>query len=262
MAPLLAITDLHVRFRGGGREILAAQGVALTVRRGEIIGLVGESGSGKTQTMMAAIGMLPENGRATGSVRFEGEEMLGLSEAALNRLRGAKITMIFQEPMSALDPLYSVGAQIMAPLIVHARLSKGEARRRAVELLHLVGIDRPEQRFKAAPHQLSGGQRQRVMIAMAVANNPALLIADEPTTALDVTAQAQILDLLRDLQRRFGMAIVFITHDFAILQRFADRLYVMADGEIVESGPTAEVMARPRAAATRALIEATPPGAR
>ncbi len=262
MAPLLAVSGLDVWFQADGRDIAAARGVDMTVERGEIVGLIGESGSGKTQTMMAAIGMLPENGRATGSVRFDGEEILGLSEAALNRLRGAKITMIFQEPMSALDPLFSVGAQIMAPLIVHGRLSRAAARRRALELLDLVGVDRAERRFNSAPHQLSGGQRQRVMIAMAVANNPSLLIADEPTTALDVTLQAQILDLLRDLQRRLGMAIVFITHDFAVLKRFADRLYVMEAGKIVEEGRIADVMERPRSAATQALIEATPPGAK
>jgi oligopeptide transport system ATP-binding protein len=262
MAPLLAIRDLHVRFRVQGREREAARGIDLSIGRGETVAIVGESGSGKTQTMMAAIGMLPENGSAVGSVRFEGWEILGLSERELNRLRGFRVTMIFQEPMTALDPLYPVGAQVMAPIIVHGRLSKAAARRRALELLALVGLDRPEQRFKSAPHQLSGGQRQRVMIAMAIANDPALLIADEPTTALDVTVQAQILDLLRDLQRRLGMAIVFVTHDFAILNLLADRIYVMDDGEVVETGPTGDVIAHPRAPATRALIEATPRGAK
>jgi oligopeptide transport system ATP-binding protein len=211
LAPLLAINNLHVRFRIDGQEAEAARGIDLSVERGETIAIVGESGSGKTQSMMAAIGMLPANGAATGSVLFEGVEILGLKERALNRLRGSKITFVFQEPMTALDPLYPIGAQIMAPLITHGGLSKRAARRRALELLAEVGIDRPEQRLKAAPHQLSGGQRQRVMIAMAIANDPVLLIADEPTTALDVTVQAQILDLLRDLQRRLGMAIVFIT---------------------------------------------------
>jgi oligopeptide transport system ATP-binding protein len=262
MAPLLAISDLHVRFRADGREIEAARGVTISVERGEIVALVGESGSGKTQTMMAAIGMLPESGRATGSVRFGGEEILGLPETALNRLRGAQVTMIFQEPMTALDPLYPIGAQIMAPLIVHGGLTRAAARQRALDLLGLVGIDRPGERFKSAPHQLSGGQRQRIMIAMAIANNPALLIADEPTTALDVTTQAQILDLLLDLQRRFRMAIVFITHDFGILKRFADRVYVMERGAVVEAGPVGDVMAHPRAPATRMLIDATPPGAK
>jgi oligopeptide transport system ATP-binding protein len=262
MTPLLAISDLRVLLRAQGREIEVARGIDISVARGETVAIVGESGSGKTQTMMAAIGMLPENGRATGSVRFEGAEILGLPDQALNRLRGSRVTMIFQEPMTALDPLYSVGAQIMAPLVVHGRLSKPAARRRALELLALVGVDRPEERLRSAPHQLSGGQRQRVMIAMAIANNPSLLIADEPTTALDVTVQAQILDLLSDLQHRLGMAIVIITHDFAILKRIADRVYVMRAGEVVESGPISEVIAQPRAAATRALIEATPPGAK
>jgi ABC-type microcin C transport system duplicated ATPase subunit YejF len=259
---LLCINDLHVHFRSDGREFEAVRGADIVIEPGEIVALVGESGSGKTQTMMAAIGMLPENGRAAGSVRFDGDEILGLPEAALNRLRGGKVTMIFQEPASALDPLLSVGKQIMAPLIVHGGLTKAAARRRALDLLALVGLEPPERRFRAAPHQLSGGQRQRVMIAMAIANNPALLIADEPTTALDVTVQAQILDLLRDLQRRLGMAIVLITHDFAVVRLFAERLYVMEAGAIVESGPVGDVMALPRAAATRALIEATPPGAK
>jgi oligopeptide transport system ATP-binding protein len=259
MAPLLAISDLHIRFRNDGRDVEAARGIDLHIERGETVALVGESGSGKTQTMMAAIGMLPANGSATGSIRFEGDEILGLPDQALDRLRGSRITMIFQEPMTALDPLFSIGAQIMTPLRVHGRLSKQAARRRALELLALVGLDPPERRFKAAPHQLSGGQRQRAMIAMAIANNPALLIADEPTTALDVTVQAQILDLLRDLQHRLGMAILFITHDFAILKRFVDRVYVMRSGEVVETGLIEEVMARPRAATTKALIEATPP---
>jgi ABC-type microcin C transport system duplicated ATPase subunit YejF len=259
MAALLSIKDLYIRFHNDGRELEAARGIDLHVARGETIALVGESGSGKTQTMMAAIGMLPTKGRATGSVRFEGDEILGLPDQALNRLRGARVTMIFQEPMTALDPLFSIGAQIMTVLRVHERVSKQAARRRALELLALVGLDPPAQRFRAAPHQLSGGQRQRAMIAMAIANNPSLLIADEPTTALDVTVQAQILDLLRDLQRRLGMAIVFITHDFAILKRFADRVYVMRAGEVVETGAIDEVMARPRAATTKALIEATPP---
>jgi oligopeptide transport system ATP-binding protein len=260
MGSLLAIKDLRVRFRVDDHPVEAARGVSIAVERGETVAIVGESGSGKTQTMMAAFGLLPANGEADGSVRFEGGEILGVSTSALDRLRGSKITFVFQEPMTALDPLYSIGAQIMAPLIVHGGLRRSAARRRALELLALVGVDRPEQRFKAAPHQLSGGQRQRVLIAMAIANSPALLIADEPTTALDPTLQAQILDLLGDLQRRLGMGIVFITHDFALLRRFASRVYVMAEGEVVEAGATAEVMARPRAAATRVLVEATPTG--
>jgi ABC-type microcin C transport system duplicated ATPase subunit YejF len=260
MAPLLAINDLSIRFRTGGRWVEATRGVDISVEPGETVAIVGESGSGKTQTMMAAVGLLPSNGVAAGSVRFGDMEILGAGSKILDRLRGSKITFVFQEPMSALDPLYSIGAQIMAPLMVHQHMTREAAGRRALELLALTGVDRPEQRFHAAPHQLSGGQRQRAMIAMAIANDPALLIADEPTTALDATLQAQILALLGDLQRRLGMAIVFITHDIALLARFATRVYVMADGKVVESGPTREVLLSPRAAATRALVDATPAG--
>jgi oligopeptide transport system ATP-binding protein len=258
--PLLAIEGLRIRFRGDDGVVEATRGVDLVVGPGETVAIIGESGSGKTQTMMATLGLLPENAEATGSIRFNGEELLGLAPEALDRLRGAKITMVFQEPTAALDPRYTVGAQIMSPLRVHGRLSRGAAKRQALALLTLVGLDRPQERFKAAPHQLSGGQRQRVMIAMAIANSPALLIADEPTTALDVVVQDQILSLLGDLQRRLGAGIVFITHDFAIVRRFADRVYVMQAGAVVESGPTREVMTHPRAAITRALIEAAPAG--
>jgi oligopeptide transport system ATP-binding protein len=262
MGPLLAIRNLSVRFRTDGNWIEAVRGVDISVTRGETIAIVGESGSGKTQTILAAIGLLEANGQAAGSVRFEDAEILGADARTLDRLRGSKITVVFQEPMSALDPLYSVGAQIMAPLRVHRRLGREAAARRALELMAMVGLDRPKERFRAAPHQLSGGQRQRVMIAMAIANDPALLIADEPTTALDATLQTQILSLLGDLQRRLGMAIVFITHDIALTARFAARTYVMAAGDVMESGPTLQVLSHPRAAATRALVEATPPGAK
>jgi ABC-type microcin C transport system duplicated ATPase subunit YejF len=259
-APLLAIHDLNVRFAAPRGEVVAVRGVAIEVARGETVALVGESGSGKSQTMLAALGLLPRNGRVSGSVLFEGRQILGAGEATLNKLRGAKIAMIFQEPMTSLDPLFSIGAQIGEPLVVHGGLTRRAARRRAVELLRLVGIAEPERRMRSYPHQLSGGQRQRVMIAMAIANEPALLIADEPTTALDVTVQAQILDLLRDLQRRMNMGLIFITHDLGIVRRLAGRVYVMRAGEIVEQGATEDVMARPRSAYTRALIDAEPSG--
>ena len=206
------------------------------------------------------MGLLSANGWAEGSVRYRGAELIGLAPAALNRIRGAKIAMIFQEPMTSLDPLYRIGDQIALPLIAHRGLSRRQARARAVELLDLVRIADPERRLASYPHELSGGQRQRVMIAMAIANDPDLLIADEPTTALDVTVQARILALLADLKSRLGMAMVFITHDLGIVRRLASRTYVMRDGEVVESGETAEIFARPRHAYTRRLIEAEPRG--
>jgi oligopeptide transport system ATP-binding protein len=259
-APLLAISGLDVRFATSHGEVAAVRGAEIDVRRGETVAIVGESGSGKSQTMLAALGLLPRNGRASGSVRFDGAEILGAREGVLNTLRGSRIAMIFQEPMTSLDPLFPIGAQIAEPLLVHGGLTRRAARRRAVELLDLVGIAEPERRIRSYPHEMSGGQRQRVMIAMAIANEPALLIADEPTTALDVTVQAQILDLLRALKQRLNMALVFISHDLGVVRRFADRVYVMRSGEIVEHGAADEVMARPRSAYARALIDAEPSG--
>ena len=259
-APVLEFRDLRVSFRTPDGAVDAVQGVSMQVGRGETVAVVGESGSGKSQTVMAAMGLLASNGRATGSVLYRGREMLGLSQRELNTIRGAKITMIFQEPMTSLDPLYRVGDQIAEPLVRHAGLSRKAARERAVELLKLVQIPRPEQRVRAYPHELSGGQRQRVMIAMALANDPDVLIADEPTTALDVTIQAQILALLKELQSRLGMAIVFITHDLAIVRRFADRVYVMRSGEVVEEESVAALFAEPKHPYTKKLLAAEPTG--
>ena len=261
-APILAIRDLHVRFATGERETHAVNGVSIDVARGETVAIVGESGSGKTQTMLAALGLLPHNARVSGSVEIEGRQTLGASQSTLNQIRGAKVAMVFQEPMSSLDPLFPIGTQIAEPLVAHGGLARRAARRRAVELLDIVGLAEPESRARSYPHQLSGGQRQRVMIAMAIANRPALIIADEPTTALDATVQAQILDLLRDLQRRFDTGLAFITHDLGIVRRLADRVYVMRAGEIVEYGATAQVMARPQADYTKMLIDAEPVGAK
>jgi len=258
--PVLSIRDLHVRFRTNSGDLHAVEGLSLDVRRGETVAVVGESGSGKSQTMMAAVGLLASNGQASGSVRYRGEEILGAPRAALDRIRGAKITMIFQEPMTSLDPLFTIGTQLAEPLRLHGRLDRSAARRRALELLDLVRIPDPERRLDQYPHQLSGGQRQRVMIAMAIANDPDLLIADEPTTALDVTIQAEILALLAELQARLGMAIVFITHDLGIVRRFAGRVVVMRSGEVVEAGATAEVFAAPGHAYTRMLLDAEPRG--
>jgi oligopeptide transport system ATP-binding protein len=258
--PVLSLRDLHVRFRTGDGVLHAVKGIDLDVGPGETVAVVGESGSGKSQTAMAVMGLLSANGWAEGSAKYRGEELLGLSPQRLNRYRGSKLSMIFQEPMTSLDPLYRVGDQLALPLVAHGGLSKARARDRAVELLDLVRIPDPARRVRAYPHELSGGQRQRVMIAMSLANNPDVLIADEPTTALDVTVQARILDLLADLQKRLGMSIVFITHDLGIVRRFADRTYVMRSGRVVEHGTTGELFASPRDPYTRMLIEAEPSG--
>ncbi len=260
ISPVLSLRDLHVRFRTGDGVLHAVKGIDLDVGPGETVAVVGESGSGKSQTAMAVMGLLAANGWAEGSAKYRGEELLGLSPDRLNRFRGSKLTMIFQEPMTSLDPLYRVGDQLALPLVAHGGLSPRQARARAVELLDLVRIHDPARRVRAYPHELSGGQRQRVMIAMSLANNPDVLIADEPTTALDVTVQARILDLLADLQSRLGMSILFITHDLGIVRRFADRTYVMQSGRVVEHGATGELFASPQDAYTRMLIEAEPSG--
>ncbi len=243
---ILAVRGLKVDFSTPDGTVEAVKGIDLDVRSGETLAVVGESGSGKSQTMMGIMGLLAKNGTVTGSARYRGQELVGLAPKALNKVRGSKITMIFQEPMTSLDPLYTIGRQIAEPIVHHRGGSFKEARRRVLELLELVGIPEPGRRIDSYPHELSGGQRQRVMIAMALANEPDILIADEPTTALDVTIQAQILDLLKSLQRRFGMAIVLITHDLGIVKYFADRVAVMRRGEVVEQGMTADIFERPR----------------
>ncbi|RUM97192.1 ABC transporter ATP-binding protein [Pseudaminobacter arsenicus] len=258
--PILSVKDLHVRFRTLDGEVHAVKGINLHVNAGETVAIVGESGSGKSQTMMAAMKLLASNGEATGSVDYRGRNLLALTKSELNAVRGRKITMIFQEPMTSLDPLYTIGNQLMEPIRRHRRLSAAEARKEALRLLELVKIPDPERRMRSYPYEMSGGQRQRVMIAMALANNPDILIADEPTTALDVTVQAQILELLAELQRTLGMAIVFITHDLGIVRRFADRVYVMRYGEIVEEGSTEALFSAPKEAYTKMLLAAEPTG--
>ncbi|MXN47315.1 dipeptide ABC transporter ATP-binding protein [Shinella kummerowiae] len=260
MEPILAVRGLKVSFTTPDGDVNAVKGIDLDVRPGETLAVVGESGSGKSQTMMGIMGLLASNGRVSGSAKYRGQEMVGLPPKALNDIRGAKITMIFQEPMTSLDPLYPIGKQIAEVIVHHRGGTRNQARPRVLELLKLVGIPEPDRRIDSYPHEMSGGQRQRVMIAMALANEPDILIADEPTTALDVTIQAQILKLLRDLQKRFDMAIVLITHDLGIVRHFAERVAVMRRGEIVEQGATAEIFENPKADYTRMLIDAEPHG--
>ncbi|MCA1366963.1 ABC transporter ATP-binding protein [Bradyrhizobium sp. BRP14] len=257
---ILAVRGLKVDFSTPDGTVEAVKGIDLDVRSGETLAVVGESGSGKSQTMMGIMGLLAKNGTVTGSARYRGKELIGLSPKGLNTVRGSKITMIFQEPMTSLDPLYTIGRQIAEPIVHHRGGTFKETRKRVLELLELVGIPEPGRRIDSYPHELSGGQRQRVMIAMALANEPDILIADEPTTALDVTIQAQILDLLKSLQKRFGMAIVLITHDLGIVKHFADRVAVMRRGEVVEQGTTAEIFEQPKADYTKMLLAAEPSG--
>jgi microcin C transport system ATP-binding protein len=260
--PLLSVRDLVVAFHQGGRTMLAVDGVSFDIAAGETVAIVGESGSGKSVTALSVVRLLPYPAAShpAGEIRFKGEDLLTANEASLRKVRGNAITMVFQEPMTSLNPLHTIERQIGEILKIHKGLGDDAARRRTIELLEEVGIPDPATRLGAYPHQLSGGQRQRVMIAMALANEPDLLIADEPTTALDVTVQAQILKLLEDLQARRGMAILFITHDLGIVERFADRVCVMTAGKIVETGPTAEVFAAPQHPYTRHLLAAAPKG--
>ena len=259
---LLTIKDLGVRFHVEGEDVEAVRSASLHIERGETVALVGESGSGKSVTALSVLQLLPypRASHPQGSVRLDGEELLGAASAQLQALRGNRVAMVFQEPMTSLNPLHSIEKQLCETLILHRGLSRAEARDRAMELLGLVGLPDVEERLDAWPHQLSGGQRQRVMIAMALANEPDLLIADEPTTALDVTIQAQILALLKDLQARLGMAILLITHDLGIVRHMADRVYVMSDGEIVEHNTTESLFTAPQHPYTRTLLASEPEG--
>ncbi len=262
-APLLAVRDLAVRFGSGPGAVEAVDGVSLAVHRGETVALVGESGSGKSATALSVLQLLPYPAAShpRGSIRFQGTELVGADLRTLQRIRGDRIAMIFQEPMTSLNPLHTIERQVGETLKLHKGLDGPGAAARTLELLRLAGIPEPERRLGAYPHELSGGQRQRVMIAMALANEPDLLIADEPTTALDVTVQAQLLALLADLRQRLGMAILFITHDMGIVRKLADRLCVMQQGRVVEAGVAADVLERPRHPYTRHLLAATPKGA-
>ncbi len=260
--PLLTVTNLSVAFSQGGKQTLAVDGVSFSIAKGETLALVGESGSGKSVSALSILKLLnyPAASHPSGSITFNGRDLLTASEDELRQVRGNDITMVFQEPMTSLNPLHTIQQQIGEILELHKGLRGQAAKARTLELLALVGIRNAEERLDAYPHQLSGGQRQRVMIAMALANEPHLLIADEPTTALDVTVQAQILKLLKELQQRLGMAMLFITHDLGIVRRIADRVCVMLKGKIVEEGPVAEVFAHPQHAYTQKLLAAEPKG--
>jgi len=258
---LLEIRDLSVRFEGGGQPVDAVRGVSFSVERGETVALVGESGSGKSVTALSVLQLLPPSARhPSGSIRFDGREMIGAPEPLLREVRGDRAAMIFQEPMTSLNPLHRVGRQIGEIVTLHRQVSEAQVRERAVGLLRQVGLDEPERRLEAFPHELSGGQRQRVMIAMSLANEPDLLIADEPTTALDVTIQAQILALLRELRAKTGMALLLITHDLSVVRKMADRVCVMQGGRIVEQGPAERIFSAPEHAYTRHLLASEPKG--
>jgi microcin C transport system ATP-binding protein len=259
---LVQARNLSVRFSSGGQTTDAVKGVSFTIGKGETVALVGESGSGKTVSALSILRLLPYPAASnpTGEIFFDGKDLLKASVAEMRQIRGKRISIIFQEPMTSLNPLHTIEKQVGEIMKLHGRLSDAEARTRVLELLHKVGLNEPEKRLGAYPHQLSGGQRQRVMIAMALANEPDLLIADEPTTALDVTIQAQIIELLQRLQRELHMAMLWITHDLGIVRKTADRVYVMSQGEVVEEGRTADVFERPQHSYTRHLLSAEPKG--
>ncbi len=259
-APVLDVKGLKTVFRTRGGEVHAVNSVSFHVRPGELLGVVGESGSGKSVTMMSLIGLLPSppaDVRA-GEVWLNGRDLLKIGAAELQDVRGGKVGFVFQDPMTSLNPVFTVGSQIMEPLRRHMGMTKAQAEARAAELLDLVGIPDARKRLKSYPHQFSGGMRQRVMIAIALACDPEVLIADEPTTALDVTIQAQILELIKDLRQKLGMAIVWITHDLGVIAGIADRVMVMYGGQIVEQAPVDQLFADPRHPYTRALLKTIP----
>jgi peptide/nickel transport system ATP-binding protein len=252
--PLLQITDLRIWF--GATEVV--RGVSLTVEQGEVLGLVGESGSGKSVTSLAILGLLNPAARVEGSIRWQGRELIGLPEKELRAMRGREIAMIFQEPMTALNPVMRVGNQLTEAIRAHARVSASAARDQAIAAMEAVAIPDAARRFRDYPHQFSGGQRQRILIAMALVHKPQLLIADEPTTALDVTVQAQVLELLKKLQREHGVGMIFTSHDLAVIGQMASRVAVMRHGLIVETGSAVQVLAQPNHAYTKSLLGAVP----
>ncbi len=261
MPPLLAVRNLVTSFRTDAGVLRAVDGVSFDVPQGSTVGIVGESGCGKSVTSLSIMRLIasPPGNIESGEVLFNGQDVLKLTEREMRSMRGHKMSMIFQEPMTSLNPVYTVGSQIVEVIRIHQKVSRSEARKRAVEMLHLVGIASPETRVDSYPHQLSGGMRQRVMIAMALACEPDLLIADEPTTALDVTIQAQILDLLRRLQEKMKMSVILITHDLGVVAEFAQQMVVMYAGRVVEEGPVADLFAHPKHPYTEGLLHSIPP---
>jgi peptide/nickel transport system ATP-binding protein len=259
---LLEVRNLTITFPVRREEsieqVTAVREVSFSIEAGEVLGLVGESGSGKSVTSLAVMGLLIPSATVQGSIKFDGVEVTSAPEDAKRRLRGKRMAMIFQEPMTALNPVMRIGDQVAEAVLAHNRVSKSEAWKEAVEALKTVAIPEPERRARDYPHQLSGGQRQRVMIAMAIVNRPQLLIADEPTTALDVTVQAQILELLAELRQKFGLAMLFISHDLAVVSQVSDRVAVMYAGQIVESGPARELFRSPLHAYTKGLLNSVP----
>ncbi len=259
-APVLDVKDLKTVFRTRAGDIHAVNSVSFSLKPGELLGVVGESGSGKSVTMMSLLGLLPSPPAEVreGEVLLAGRDLLKADPEGLRKVRGREVGFVFQDPMTSLNPVFTVGFQIMEPLRKHMKMDRRRARARAVELLNLVGIPDAERRLKDFPHQFSGGMRQRVMIAIALACDPKVLIADEPTTALDVTIQAQILELVKELRQRLGMAIIWITHDLGVIAGIADRVLVMYGGQVVEHGPVREVFANPAHPYTRALLQTVP----
>jgi oligopeptide/dipeptide ABC transporter ATP-binding protein len=257
--PLLEVKDLRTSFFTDAGEVRAVDGVSFAVEAGKLMGLVGESGSGKTASVLSVMRLLPENARVMGgAVLFEGRDLLKLSEPEMRAVRGAKIAMIFQEPMTSLNPVFTIGSQIGEAVRLHQHTARRETLERTIEALRLVGIADPERRVNDYPHQLSGGMRQRVMIAMALACEPKLLIADEPTTALDVTIQAQILDLIRELQVRLKLAVILVTHDLGIVAQYADDVTILYAARVMEQAPSAELFRNPLNPYTRGLLESIP----
>lgn len=256
---LLQVTDLHTSFFTPAGEVKAVNGLSFSLEEGKVLGIVGESGSGKSVTAYSVLQILANSGRiVSGSIKYRGEELVGASKETMGKIRGNKISIIFQDPMTSLNPVFTIGNQLMEAIMLHTDRNREQAKERAIEMLRLVGVNEPEKRIKQYPHEFSGGMRQRVMIAMALACEPDILIADEPTTALDVTIQAQILDLIKDLQKQLGMSVILITHDLGVVAEMCDEVIVMYAGEVCERGTADEIFYNPKHEYTKGLMRSIP----